>query len=103
MSQVDKESVKELKYPLDIKFFQIFMHFIHPDNRDNNIIKVFSEKGTLICGVSVPKEIPVIHKCKPGLQDLSLNTKLFAEISSWSDYKILKPDLEVADYDYEHE
>ena len=34
---------------------------------------------------------------------LSLNKKLFSKITTWGDYKILKPYLEVANYDYEHE
>jgi hypothetical protein len=81
----------------------LYRRFLHPDNRDQNIIKVFSEEGTLVCGLSLPKEIPYIHKCKPGLQDLSLNTKLFSKIPTWGDYKSLEPYLEVADYDNEHE
>jgi len=81
----------------------LYKRFLHPDNGDQNIIKVFSEEGTLVCGFSLSKEIPYIFKCKPGLQDLSLNTKLFSKITTWGDYKILKPYLEVANYDYEHE
>jgi hypothetical protein len=81
----------------------LFIYFTHPDNMDNNLIKIFIGKGTLVCGYSIPKEIPLIHKCKPGFQDMSLQTKLFSRIPSWSDYKIVRPYLEIADYDYEHE
>jgi len=28
---------------------------------------------------------------------------LFSSIPSWNEYKIVKPYLEIADYDYEHE
>ncbi len=79
-----------------------FIYFTHPDNRDDNLIKFFIRKGTLVCGYSVPKEFPLIHKCKPGLQDMSLNTKLFFGMPSWSEYKIVKPYLVITDYDYEH-
>jgi len=80
-----------------------YRRFLHPDNWDQNLIKVFSEECTLVCGFSILKEISNVHKCKPGLQDLSLNAKLFSKIPTWGDYKILKPYLEVPDYDYEHE
>jgi hypothetical protein len=80
-----------------------FFYITHPYNKDENLIKVFSSKGTLICDYSIPREFPLIHKCKPGLQDMSLNTKLFSSIPSWNEYKIVKPYLEIADYDYEHE
>jgi hypothetical protein len=45
----------------------LYRHFLHPDNRDQNLIKVFSEECTLVCGFSITKEIPYVHKCKPGL------------------------------------
>ena len=80
-----------------------FVYITHPYNKDENLIKVFSSKGTLMCGYSLPKEFPLVHKCEPGLQDMSLNTKLFSSIPSWNEYKIVKPYLEIADYDYEHE
>jgi hypothetical protein len=66
-------------------------------------MKVLSEDSTLVCGFSIPGDIPYVHKCQPGLQVLSLNTKLFSKIPTWGDYKILRPYLEIADYDYEHE
>ncbi len=80
-----------------------FVYITHPYNKDDNLIKVFSSKGTLICGYSLPMNFPLIHRCKPGLQDMSLNTKLFSDIPSWNEYKIVQPYLEIADYDYEHE
>ncbi len=80
-----------------------FIYLTHPYNKDKNLNKVFTHKGTLICGYSIPREFPLIHKYKPELQDMSLNTKLFSSIPSWNEYKILKPYLKIADYDYEHE
>jgi hypothetical protein len=31
---------------------------LQPDNRDQNLIKVFGEEGTLVCGFNIPREIP---------------------------------------------
>jgi hypothetical protein len=79
-----------------------FIYLTHPYNKDENLIKVFTHKGTLICGYSTPREFPSIHKCKPGLHDMSLNTKLFSGIPPWIEYKIVMPYLKISDYDYEH-
>jgi len=36
----------------------LYRHFLQPDNRDQNLIKVFGEEGTLVCGFNIPREIP---------------------------------------------
>jgi len=81
----------------------LYRHFLQPDNRDQNLMKVLSEDCTLVCGFSIPGDIAYVHKCQPGLQVFSLNTKLFSKVPTWGDSKILRPYLEIADYDYEHE
>jgi hypothetical protein len=101
--QLFQKIAKELSYNTMMNGYLYTGSFLQPDNRDQNLMKVLSEDSTLVCGFSIPGDIPYVHKCQPGLQVLSLNTKLFSKIPTWGDYKILRPYLEFADYDYEHE
>ena len=32
----------------------LYRHFLQPDNRDQNLMKVLSEDSTLVCGFSIP-------------------------------------------------
>jgi len=65
--RVSSEDSERIVLEYYYKCMALFIYFTHPDNKDDNLIKVFIQKGTLVCGYSIPKEFPLIHKCKPGL------------------------------------